>query len=48
MLYSIIGAYEAWWETVRMPILLGVGIMIAFFVLSMVIGFVANCRERKR
>ena len=39
--------YEAWWDGVREPILLGVGIMIAFFMLSMIIGLVVNCRGRR-
>ena len=39
--------YEAWWEGVREPILLGVGIMIAFFLLSIAICFVADCWGRR-
>ena len=45
--YKFINGYELWWDGVREPILLGVGIMIAFFMLSMIIGLVVNCRGRR-
>ena len=41
--------YETWWEGVRMPILLGVGILCAgFFVFSVIMGFLAHKREVNR
>lgn len=45
---KFINAYETWWEAVRMPILLSVGIMITFFLFSIAIGFVADWRGRKK
>ena len=44
--YQLINNYEAWWEGVRMPILLIVGALCArFFVFSAIVGFLAHQRE---
>ena len=40
--------FEAWWEGVRMSILLVVGVLCAgFFVFSAIVGFLAHKREVK-
>lgn len=41
--------YETWWDEVRMPILLVVGVMIAyFFVVSIVCGVIRSRKGWKR
>lgn len=47
-LYLAIDYYEAWWDGVRMPILLVVGVLCAgFFVFSAIVGFLAHKKEVK-
>lgn len=41
--YRAIDRYESWWEGVRMPILLVVGVLgLGFFVASVVVGMIRS------